>query len=130
MNSRYMLGLLENGPGAIYVFVTAYIPMGSMTGGPGTIYVFVTAYIPVGSMTVGPDTGRFQSQSTVGHLCTLLIRCMMQNDMMEEAKPGDAAWVRDIYQEIVRIQKLFSNELVENGLHIDVLLVPLCYLLP
>ena len=43
MNSRYMRGLLENDP--------------------GTIYVFVTAYIPVGSMTVGPDTGRFQSQS-------------------------------------------------------------------
>ena len=110
MNNRYMRGLLENDP--------------------GTIYVFVTAYIPVGSMTVGPDTGRFQSQSTAGHLCTLLIRCMMQNDMMEEAKPGDAAWVRDIYQEIVRTQTLFSNELVENELHLGVLSLPFYYLLP
>ncbi len=46
---------------------------------------------------------------------------MTQNDMMEEAKLGDAAWVQDLYQEIVRIQKLFSNELVENELHLDVL---------
>ena len=35
-----------------------------------------------------------------------------QNDMMEEAKPGDAAWVKDIEQEYVRTKKLFSNDLV------------------
>ncbi len=41
MHRRYMIWLLENDPGTIYVFVTAYIPIGSMTVGPDTIIVLV-----------------------------------------------------------------------------------------
>ena len=42
-HGRYMLGQLQNGPGAIYVVVTAYIPLGSTTVGPDTIIVLVVS---------------------------------------------------------------------------------------